>query len=100
MFMVLWNPPLLQRPRANAIVLSAWRGIHGMAWRQAALVTAGTIDPSAAPRETSLAGFVRGGLACGQPSRKKKKQSVVRVSCSTRRVHRAQNTVREGSPSR
>lgn len=74
---------VLQRLRANAIVLSEWRGVD---WRRAALVHGRYHRSfSRAPRETSLAGFVRGGL---------KKKTSVRVSCSTRRVHRAQNTVR------
>ncbi len=63
----------------------------GVAWRgdEQRWSTAGTIDPSAAPQATSLAGFRARRF-------EKKKKNRVRVACSTRRVHRTQNTVRGG----
>ena len=73
MFMVL------QRLRANAIVLSAWRGVAwpGLALRRAALVHGRYHRSfSRAPRETSLAGFVCGGLRVDNQQKKKQRACV------------------------
>ena len=84
MFMVLWSPPLLQRLRANAIVLFG----RGVAWRRAALVHGRYHRSfSRAPRDQ---------LGWFRARRFEKKKNRVRVACSTRRVHRTQNTVRGG----